>query len=304
MKYSLVIPHFNDPERLVRLLRTVPVDRSDLEVLVVDDCSPGQVKLMELQAHWPMVNWLSTEYNAGAGAARNVGLANAEGELLVFADSDDEFLPGAFVVFDENIKGDVDLVYFLADAVQEVDGSPSSRAVRANELCWRYLDNSTTVSLERLNLGHVVPWAKVYSRRFIESCGVKFDETSVSNDVAFNVLASVQADNVKVVPITVYRVFRREGSLTVEEGLSSTLERIRVLSQLNCQLAVLQVPGRMHAGGYLYRAIRKGPRVFYTVFKQVISMGLLWPTIRGLSFSEVSGFLRRTRQERRERRRI
>lgn len=304
MKYSIIIPHFNDPERLERLLRTIPFDRSDLEVLVVDDYSPDQAALEAVKSRWPMVRWLSTQQNAGAGAARNVGLANALGARLVFADSDDEFLPGAFDVFEDHVGDDDELVYFLAEAVQEVDGSPSNRAVRANELCASHLESLTAASLERLQLGHVVPWAKVYSRRFVEKCGVKFDETRVSNDVAFNVLASVQAENIRVVPVAVYRVFRREGSLTVDEGVPSMLERLRVLSRLNHQLVALQVPGRMHAGGFLYRALRKGPRAFAAVFRETLAGGLLWPTIRRLSFGEVLGFLHRNRQGRRERSRM
>ncbi|MAY25772.1 MAG: hypothetical protein CMK02_05680 [Polycyclovorans sp.] len=41
MRLSIIIPHFNDWTRLERLLRSVAVARDDVEVIVVDDCSPG-----------------------------------------------------------------------------------------------------------------------------------------------------------------------------------------------------------------------------------------------------------------------
>ncbi|ADC72050.1 glycosyl transferase family 2 [Thioalkalivibrio sp. K90mix] len=302
--YSLIIPHFNDPVRLERLLCSVPVAREDVEVIVVDDCTPDQSALDTVRAHWPRVQWLSTPENGGAGIARNVGLDAARGRWLVFADSDDEFLPGAFETFDRVLRADDELVYFLAEAVQEVDGTPSSRAIRANELCRGYFDEPSKSNLERLRFGHVVPWAKVYSRRFVEERGLTFDETRVSNDVGFNVLASVQAGSVTVVPEKIYRVFRRADSLTADESLSSMLERIRVLSRLNRRLAALGTPGRMHAAGYLYRGLIKGPRAFVCVVRETLAGGLLWPTIRQLSPDEIREFLRRVKRDRREQRRI
>ncbi len=150
--YSLIIPHFNDPVRLERLLCSIPVERADVEVIVVDDCSPDEGTLDAVRARWPRVQWLSTPENAGAGVGRNVGLDAARGRWLVFADSDDEFLPDAFETFDRVLRPDDELVYFLAEAVQEVDGTPSSRAIRANELCRGYFDEPSKANLDRLEL--------------------------------------------------------------------------------------------------------------------------------------------------------
>jgi len=305
MKYSLIIPHFNDPERLERLLRTVPVGREDLEVLVVDDCSPDQSSLELLKDRWSTVLWLSTFENSGAGGARNVGLSHAQGERLVFADSDDEFLSGAFDVFDEHVRLEDEVVYFLAEAVQEVDGSASNRADKMNELCMTYLDSPSEAMLDRLKLGHVNPYAKVYSRWFVEKIGVNFEVTLVSNDVAFNVLAAVQARHLRVVLVPVYRVVRREGSLTAgDDDVEMLFERMRVLARLNYQLAGLGVSNRLHAGGYLYRFLNHGPKVFVKAFREAYSSNLFWPILRRLTIREVSGFIHRLTRDRKERERM
>ncbi|WP_038044514.1 glycosyltransferase family 2 protein [Thioalkalivibrio sp. ALJ3] len=304
MRYSLIIPHFNDPERLARLLRTVPTDRDGLEVIVVDDCSPDPSALDPLKEEWPRVRWMSTTRNGGAGAARNVGLEHARGMWLVFADADDEFLPGAFDVFDEHVGPGDELVYFLAEAVQEVDRSPSNRTDRMNELCLGYLDAPSDKKLEALKLGHVNPVAKVYSRDFIESVIGRFEETHVSNDVRFNVLAAVQATRIRVVPKTVYRLFRRKGSLTGAENVEALLARMRVLGRVNQALEVLPVSGRMHAGGYLYRGLQQGPLVFFRVLREAFANGLFWPMFRRLTIREVLGFVRRSRRAGSERARM
>lgn len=266
-RYSLVIPHFNDARRLARLLHSVPIDREDIEILVVDDCTPDQTLLEKLKVTWPKVNWLTTMQNRGAGAARNVGLRNASGERLLFADSDDEFVDGAFDVLDKYADTKDDLIYFLAEAVRETDGTPSNRADGMNELCWRYLKQPTYHNLAELKLRHVNPVAKMYSRVFIEGTGVMFEETRVSNDIAFNVLAAFQAQAVRVVPETVYRIYRRTDSLTSNPSPEVFLERVRCQSRLATALRKLEVNERPSATGWMLASIAMGPRTAFKTWR-------------------------------------
>lgn len=41
-RYSIIVPHYNNPKLLQRLLDTIPV-RSDLEIVVVDDNSDPSI---------------------------------------------------------------------------------------------------------------------------------------------------------------------------------------------------------------------------------------------------------------------
>ena len=259
--YSLIVPHFNDPARLERLLRSVPVERCDTEVIVVDDCSPDQGALDAVRARWPRVQWLSTPENAGAGVARNVGLDAARGRWLVFADSDDEFLPDAFETFDRVLRTDDELVYFLAEAVQEADGSPSVRSERMNELVQAYAAGQDAASLQRLRLQHVVPWAKVYARAFIEAHRLRFDPIRRSNDVAFNVLAAVQTQRLRAETIVVYRVYRRAESLTSDVSAAAFMERFLANRSLAQRLAAIGVPRGRPATGHMLLSLRYGPRI-------------------------------------------
>ncbi|MFA7523277.1 MAG: glycosyltransferase family A protein [Halothiobacillaceae bacterium] len=302
--YSLVIPHFNDAARLERLLSSVPVTRDDVEVITVDDCSPDHKALEVMRAAWPQVRWLSTPENAGAGVARNIGLDAAQGRWLVFADSDDEFLPGAFDIFDRVLRADDELVYFLAEAVQEIDGSPSVRSERMNELVMAYLASPNEEMLQRLQLQHVVPWAKVYSRSFIEAHELRFDPVRLSNDVAFNVLAAVQARRVRAEAAAVYRVYCRAGSLTMDASAEDLLARLGVLGRLNDRLRDLGVRERMHAASYIARALRFGPLVWVKVFRLMLRHEMLAVTLRRLSPREVWRFILWSRQSRAERQRL
>ena len=94
-KVSVIIPVYNVAPYLRQNLDSVLGQTlQDIEVICVDDGSDdGCAKILEEYAQKdPRVCVLSQE-NAGAGAARNLGLAHASGEFLSFLDSDDFFEP-------------------------------------------------------------------------------------------------------------------------------------------------------------------------------------------------------------------
>ena len=90
VNYSIIIPHYDIPDLLVRCLKSIPV-REDVQVIVVDDYSPGNeeyaARYPELTR--PFVEFYTTASHGGAGCARNVGLQHARGRWLAFADADD-----------------------------------------------------------------------------------------------------------------------------------------------------------------------------------------------------------------------
>lgn len=266
VSYSVIVPHYEDTKRLERLLRSTPEARDDVELIVVDDCSPNQTAIDALRVRWPKVRWLSTVENAGAGVARNVGLDSAQGRWLVFADSDDEFLAGAFESFDRVLRHDDELVYFLAEAIQEADGSPSIRSDRKNELVIEHAQSQNAESLRQLRLQHVVPWAKVYARSIIKVHQLRFDSVRRSNDIAFNVLAAVQALKVRAEPIPVYRVYRRSESLTSNVSAPAFMERFLVDRSLAERLAALGERKARSATGHMLLSIRYGPWVMLRVW--------------------------------------
>jgi glycosyltransferase involved in cell wall biosynthesis len=90
MIFSVIIPHYNDEKRLVDCLKSLynqdyPVDQ--IEVLVVDDCSPVDIG-HHITALFPQLRFFSLEKNSGPAAARNLGIKNACGTYLAFVDCD------------------------------------------------------------------------------------------------------------------------------------------------------------------------------------------------------------------------
>jgi glycosyltransferase involved in cell wall biosynthesis len=91
---SIVIPTFNRANLLLRSIQSV-IDQSysNIEILVVDDCSSDNTKDVVESFHDDRIRYFRHEKNLGAVAARNTGIAKARGEYIAFQDSDDFWLP-------------------------------------------------------------------------------------------------------------------------------------------------------------------------------------------------------------------
>ncbi|MFV1966892.1 MAG: dolichyl-phosphate beta-glucosyltransferase [Pirellulaceae bacterium] len=92
---SLIIPAFNEAERLPQYLTTIRAYGAEhlsdrYEVLVVDDgSSDGSKEAIErIATDWPQLTVLQHAQNRGKGAAVRTGMLAAQGELLLFADAD------------------------------------------------------------------------------------------------------------------------------------------------------------------------------------------------------------------------
>lgn len=91
---TVIIPSYNRPAATERALASVCGETpAETEILLVDDGSNPPLTPNQPDAR---VRVLRHESNRGAAAARNTGLAAAQGEWVAFLDSDDEWLPGAF----------------------------------------------------------------------------------------------------------------------------------------------------------------------------------------------------------------
>lgn len=90
MKFSIIIPSYNNPSELSEMLGSVKKHCPDIhkhEVLVVDDGSyDDSIKIV--CESFSFVSFIKCDGNRGVAAARNTGVSLAKHEILVFLDSD------------------------------------------------------------------------------------------------------------------------------------------------------------------------------------------------------------------------
>jgi glycosyltransferase involved in cell wall biosynthesis len=89
---TIVIPCFNYRQYLGKAIHSAQAQQyRSFEIIVVDDGSTDDSATLAEQADVRVIR----QPNAGLGAARNAGLAEAAGEFVLFLDADDELLPDA-----------------------------------------------------------------------------------------------------------------------------------------------------------------------------------------------------------------
>jgi glycosyltransferase involved in cell wall biosynthesis len=104
---SVVVPNYNFAKTLGLCLRAVQSQTyQPLELILVDDGSTDDSVAIAEQLG---VRVLRTERNQGAGAARNLGVEHAKGDILVFVDSDVAIAPDAVEVAVSMLEDDPDV---------------------------------------------------------------------------------------------------------------------------------------------------------------------------------------------------
>jgi glycosyltransferase involved in cell wall biosynthesis len=213
--------------------------REDIQVIVVDDCSPGadiyKERYPELSR--PYLEYYSTPIGGSAGRARNIGLDHAKGRWIIFADADDFFVDDFEHILNTYVEAEEDIIYFKHENVDTSDFTKkSTRCHLFNEIIERC--GKDPHAEEKLRCCHNTPWSKMIKREFVERNGIRFDEVKYSNDAYFCIKAGCAANTVKAVPKVIYVLTERMGSLT--SGNNKTVEElfIRTTVALHVQAVI------------------------------------------------------------------
>lgn len=282
------------------MLASIPVHRKDIEVIVVDDCSPNERSYSQFKEKWPSIITLRSSCNKGAGAARNIGLNAAAGEYIVFGDADDEFLSSAFDTFDEAVNDSLDIIYFLSEAIQQATGEASIRGEAHNKLCLDYIADPNNDNLHKLKMNHCSPVSKIYSKRFLDRINIKFEEIFVSNDVYFNVIAAVKASRIEVMGKSVYRIYRSAESITSTMTPEKLVESLQANARLSTALKSMGVKRERAASAYIATSLSHGFPTFIKVLWIALRSDMSLNLQAALRPSRWLAFYKRTKKEKDE----
>lgn len=212
LNYSFIIPHKNNLKLLKRCIASIP-QRADIEVIVVDDASDNLEKPYDLRAD-VRVLYIESIDSMGAGKARNIGLREAKGKWILFADCDDYYDEGFIVKLDKLINSDYDVCFF--DSHFKID---PQRGVEFNSPRYKYIQEYLSKPQSKKRLAFLKHcdnciWSRMFSKKFLDQIGAVFEEIYVANDIYFAHYTSVKSKKVFVMPDKLYCYVKNEGSLT------------------------------------------------------------------------------------------
>lgn len=178
MRYSVIIPVYNAEGTLRRCLDSLVRQQfSDYELLIINDGSTdgSDAICREYANTYSCVRYFAKE-NGGVSSARNLGLEQAEGEYILFVDSDDYVSQDYFALLSHTLESNaVDLLMFgyrnFGGASTEWDTgvfceeTESGVATRISFAVCQYLFSSLL--------------SKAFKRQIIERDNIRF-----SNDLA------------------------------------------------------------------------------------------------------------------------
>lgn len=202
MKLSLVIPVFNDPEGVGRLLAQVVTLGLFAEVVIVDDASENRSDPAALGLN-PATLPFKLQYhrvrkNRGAGYARNKGLSLCSGSHVIFFDSDDLFTDGFTLLVDRLQGREFDFCIFK-HVDSRVRAQGGSGLLASDEERWQDADAHGalgTLSAEGAQVLCTVaayPWNKIYRVDFLRENAIRCTEIPVHNDIEIHWMGFLHA---------------------------------------------------------------------------------------------------------------
>jgi glycosyltransferase involved in cell wall biosynthesis len=231
INYTVIIPHHNIPNLLRRCLKSIP-QRTDVQVVVVDDCSDEQYKedLRNVEIENPLITFVKCKQCGGGGKARNIGIEHAVGKYLIFADADDFFNPCFEHVLDDYKNKEFDIAFFKGSSCDTDTYKLTHRADHLNRYIDLYLSGKDAQG-KKLRYLFGEPWCKIIKKRIVDENNIKYDETLIHNDTTFGYLIGYYASSILVDNRELYCVTTRNGSVSKQASDDRVLIRTRVYAK-------------------------------------------------------------------------
>lgn len=228
MRFSVIVPVYNVEDYLEACVASVIAQTCrDYELILVDDGSTDQSGAMcdrlAQQYHCRVIH----QENGGLGAARNTGIEAAQGDYLVFLDSDDFLSPDTLQGLSEEMdRVDADIYAFgfvtsdgTRDIAPFVDDLPYHQPLTLREH-------------PELLLTLPNAWTRVVRRILFLSSGVRFPSRVWYEDIRTTPKLSALAQVIDALPSTWYHYVQREGSITRNTNLDRNREIIDAFEDL------------------------------------------------------------------------
>lgn len=231
---SFIIALYNRQEWIEHTLNSIiNGGYADYEIIVVDDASRDQsLSVVKRYAQrFNNIKIIENKINRGVGFSKNVGLANASGDWVFFADSDDEINTAEIAPAAKQLKDNenADLVY-MNYIVRDSAG---------NETRVKNVDQAEKMTAEQflfqLREFNGYMWRFFFKREFLSRFDLKVIDLKYAEDTLFLGKAFIYAREVLCLPVYFYKYYKHisDNSITknidVHEEISTFYQCLKEL---------------------------------------------------------------------------
>lgn len=239
-KVSVIIPVYNAEKFLRQCLDSVVKQTlREFEVICVDDGSTDHsLKILnDYRALDDRVR-VFTQTNQGAAVARNLGIEKANGEYLLFLDSDDFFEKTLLEeIYVAGAEVNADIVLFAAKQFNhKVKKSENMPWTLKTELLPDRVFAAAEIADRIFQVTTPSPWTKLFRKEFILNNGLQYQNLKNANDLSFVYTALFLAQKIRWLdrPLVNYRI--NQGDSTQDKKKKYPKEFYFALKKLKQEL--------------------------------------------------------------------
>lgn len=219
-RFSIIVPIYNVEMYLEKCIQSlVNQDFDSFEILLVDDGSTdGSGRLCDAFAEkYSSIRVFHIE-NQGVASARNYGIDYAEGEYLLFVDSDDYVEYNYCTEIDKAIRTaeDVDVVTF--GGFEECQGKVKCLRDFSEEKQLMQSGYNYLLECYKNNRLYVQVWMYSYRKKYVDRLQLRFVEGILHEDVEFTPRALLGAEKIMTIGVYLYHYRIRENSISTQKN--------------------------------------------------------------------------------------
>lgn len=212
MKISVIVPVFNSSKYISRCIESVLNQTyNNFELILVDDGSvDDSLSILKEYARKDKRIKVFTQKNSGPGVARNLGIAKATGDYIVFVDSDD-YIDEEY--FDLLSKKDDDVVFIDVNQVNEKFEMISEEHISI------YASKPKDYII-RSQLTGKIPWGgvrKAVKRVLLANNHIKYSDLQIGEEALYSFLVLNNAKSFSFIDKAVYSYVNRANSQSKKE---------------------------------------------------------------------------------------
>ena len=221
MLFSIVVPIYNAESTIYKCINSLVNQKfDDFEIILVDDGSSDDTfnKCLKYSKDYSNIKVINQENN-GVGSARNKGIDYADGDYILFIDSDDYIEKNALSIYQNIVKLNNPDIIISGYRQTKID-TKAERIYSYSKKWFGSLNEFIKIHFEELFDNWLIhsPWNKLFKRDIILKNNIRFSQNySIYEDIGFVLDYLISSESICIIPDVLYNYnVKEQGSLVTK----------------------------------------------------------------------------------------